>query len=159
MSATGGLWAGTASVVVNPPIGAPMQGYGVRRASGIADPITASALAVGRDRVDWLLLDVDAIGLDRSVVRGIRRTVARRLRMTPKVVTIGCSHTHSGGATLARLGPVAADAAYLRFLSEQLTVVAERAAAGRQPVRWRFGVASLAENVNRRLMVNGGVVM
>ena len=157
MSANGGLWAGSASVVVNPPIGAPMQGYDVRHASAIGDPITASALAVGSDSIDWLLLDVDAIGLDRSFVRRIRRTVARRLRMTPTAITIGCSHTHSGGATLARLGPVAADAAYLRFLSEQLTVVAERAASDRRPVRWRFGVTSLAENVNRRLMVNGRV--
>ena len=148
------LQAGTASIVISPPVGTLMQGYGVRRATSIADQTLATALAVGNGRIAWLLLSVDAIGLDRSFTQRVRRTIARRLRMNPSEITINCSHTHSGPATLSHLGQVRADNVYLGLLEERLGVVAENAAAHRQPVRWHFGTTSLTENVNRRLRVH-----
>jgi hypothetical protein len=151
------LQAGTASIDISPPVGTLMQGYGVRRATAIADQTLASALAAGNGRTAWLLLSVDAIGLDRSFTQRVRRTIGRRLHMNPSEITINCSHTHSGPATLSHLGQVRADNIYLGLLEKRLVEVAEKAAAHRQPVRWSFGTTSLAENVNRRLRVNGRI--
>ena len=147
------LQAGTAAIAITPPVGVAMQGYGRRRARGIADPIFATGLAIYKDRLEWLLLSVDVIGLDRSFTNRVRRSIARRLRISPSIVTIICSHTHSGPATLPRLGVVRGERSYLRFLESKLVAVAESATAQFQPVRLRFGMTSLSENVNRRLRV------
>jgi hypothetical protein len=128
-----------------------MQGYDRRSARAIADGTFATALALLKERVRWLLLSVDVIGLDRSFSNRVRRSVARRLGMSPACITIISSHTHSGPATLYRLGAVPADKDYLKFLESRLTAAAEQAAAQFRPVRWRFGMTSLAENVNRRV--------
>jgi hypothetical protein len=128
-----------------------MQGYGLRHAAAINDPILGSALAVGGDRVEWLLLTVDAIGLDRGFTARMRQTLGERLLLPPSAVTIASSHTHSGPATLPHLGVVPADSAYLAFLEAQLATVAEDAVKNIQPASWRIGVTTLAENINRRL--------
>lgn len=151
------LQAGAASIRITPPAGTIMQGYGVRCAQSVADPTFASALVAGNERISWLLLSVDVIGLDRSFTARVRRVIARRLQIRPARITIICSHTHSGPATLARLGPVTADTGYLALLAERLALVAEMAAAQFQPVLWRFGTTFLGENINRRLHVGGSV--
>jgi neutral ceramidase len=134
-----------------------MQGYDARCARSVADPTFASALVAGNERIAWLLLSVDVIGLDRSFTARVRRVIARRLQIRPSQIMIVCSHTHSGPATLARLGAVAADTGYLALLAERLAIVAQFAAARFQPVVWRFGATLLGENVNRRLHVGGSV--
>jgi|KBSSwiStaDraftv2_1062776.scaffolds.fasta_scaffold37474_2 neutral ceramidase len=151
------LRVGAAFVTITPPLGIAMQGYGIRYAEGINDPLFASALAAGDDRLSWLLLSVDSIGLDRSFTNRLRTALASRFELAPSAITIACSHTHSGPATLAELGPVAADAAYLVSLEKRLATVAAMAVEKREPARWRFGVASLAENVNRRLRRDGKI--
>jgi len=144
------LRAGTAFIDVTPPIGVHMQGYGTRRAEGIADPLLATALALGRDGVDWLLLSIDCIGLDRHFALRIRERLARTLSMPASAITLACSHTHSGPATLPALGPVTADVSYLAVLEDRLAAAAETAAQRREEVRLRFGTTELHENVNRR---------
>lgn len=52
------MQAGAASRNVTPPVGVAMQGYELRHATAINDPILGSALAVGGDRVEWLLLSI-----------------------------------------------------------------------------------------------------
>jgi hypothetical protein len=129
-----------------------MQGYDLRYAEAITDPLWASALLVEcADRVAWLLLCVDCIGLDREFTARVRSAVARRFDVAATRITVACSHTHSGPATLHRLGPVDADGAYLAFLEDRLIGVAAAAAENLEPARWRLGVESLQENVNRRL--------
>ena len=151
------LQAGAASVSITPATGIAMQGYGMRYAEGVTDPLLANALAVGSDRVEWLLLSVDCIALDRQFTSRVRNTLANRLLLPSSAITIACSHTHSGPATLPRLGPVQADEKYLTFLERQLEAVGQLAADDLQPAYWRFGATSLEENVNRRLSTHGKV--
>ena len=151
------LRVGAAFVTITPAVGIAMQGYDRRCAEGINDPLCASALAAGDDRLGWLLLSVDSIGLDRSFTNRVRKALARRFELASSAITIACSHTHSGPATLSELGPIAADAGYLGFLEERLATVAAMAVEKREAGRWRFGVASLAENVNRRLRRHGKI--
>src|SRR5215475_3745330 len=67
------MQAGAASRNITPPVGVAMQGYKLRHADAINDPILGSALAVGGDRVEWLLLSIAAIGLDRGFTYRIRK--------------------------------------------------------------------------------------
>jgi hypothetical protein len=134
-----------------------MQGYGMRCAEAISDRLFVNALAAGRDRVEWLLLSIDCIGLDRRFTARVRETLARSLSMAASAITVACSHTHSGPATLPHLGVVDADAAYLSFLEGQLSVAADGAARSLQDVRWRFGTTWLPENVNRRVWQGGKI--
>jgi neutral ceramidase len=155
--APGHLRVGAASVDITPAVGVAMQGYGLRYAEAITDPLLASVLAVGSDRVEWLLLSVDNIGLDRTFTIRVREAIGRHFQLAPSAITITCSHTHSGPATLPKLGPVVADVAYLSFLEQRLTQAAEGAAAKLELARWRFGVSSFPENVNRRIRKHGRI--
>ena len=153
------MQAGAASRNVTPPVGVAMQGYELRYANGINDPTLASALAVGGDRVEWLLLSVDTIGLDRSFTSRIRKTIGERFLLAPSAITIACSHTHSGPATLPRLGSVTADRSYLDFLGAQLVLAAGDAVKSLQPAHWRIGVTALSENINRRLRKGNRIIL
>jgi neutral ceramidase len=145
------MQAGAASRNVTPPVGVAMQGYKVRHADAINDPILVSALAVGGERVEWLLLSIDTIGLDRVCTSRIRKTIGERFLLAPSAITVACSHTHSGPATLPHLGSVRADSAYLAFLEAQSVIAAGDAIQNLQPAHWRIGMTTLSENINRRL--------
>src|SRR5262245_13653710 len=142
---------GVSSFSITPPDGVAMQGYDVRYAEGVTDPLLVSALAVGDPRATWILLSVDCIGLDRQFTARVRQTLGQRLGIAGTAITVACSHTHSGPATLHQLGAVAADSAYLAILEERLVAAAMDAAENMQPARWRFGIEWLPENVNRRV--------
>ena len=148
---------GVSSIDITPAVGIAMQGYKLRQATGITDPLLVSALAVQSDTIEWLLLSVDLIGLDRKFTSGVRTVIADRLSMSPLSVTISCSHTHSGPATLPHLGEVPGDDNYLMFLEDKLIAVAEKAASTLQPASWRIGVSVLPQNINRRLRRRGAV--
>ena len=151
------LRVGAASIDITPSVGVAMQGYELRHAAGITDPLLASALAVGSDRIEWLLLSVDTIGLDRGFTSRVRKIIGERLSLALTAITIACSHTHSGPATLPHLGTVTADDEYLGFLKGRLITVAEIAANNLQSASWRIGTSPLEENINRRLQRRGAI--
>jgi len=145
------LQVGVSSISITPPAGVAMQGYDVRYSEGITERLFVSALAVGGHRVIWILLSVDCIGVDRQFTARVRQTLDRRLGSEGVALMVASSHTHSGPATLHQLGAVTADGAYLAILEERLVAAAMEAAGNMQPARWRFGIESLPENVNRRV--------
>ncbi|PWT80821.1 MAG: hypothetical protein C5B57_11630 [Blastocatellia bacterium] len=150
---------GAASVSITPQPATGLQGYGVRLAEAIDEPLVASAIAIGSEEIDWLLISLDLIGVDRTFTAGIRDALAKRLSMRRDRITLACSHTHSGPASLPRLGPVSADPAYLALLERCLIEVAGRAAADRRSATLRIGVADVQENINRRERRNGRIVL
>jgi hypothetical protein len=151
------LRAGAAEVSITPEAGTGLQGYGVRIAEGVDEPLLTSALSIGSGEIDWLLISLDLIGIDRRFTARIRRTLAKRLAVRPERITLACSHTHSGPPSLPHLGPVTADEAYLDLLEARVLEVAQTAAARREPVTMRIGVAEVLENINRRERKNGRI--
>jgi neutral ceramidase len=151
------LRVGVASIDITPAVGVSMQGYELRHATGITDPLIATALVVSSDSLKWLLLTVDLIGLDRRFTSRVRKTLANSLSLRSSAITIACSHTHSGPATLSRLGIVPCEDSYLTFLYKKLTGVAETAANSLQAARWRFGSEQFPQNINRRIKTLAGV--
>jgi len=151
------LRAGAAAVSITPEAGIGLQGYGVRIAEGVDEALISSALVIGSDEIDWLLISLDLIGIDRTFTARIRKTLAKRLAVRPERITLACSHTHSGPPSLPRLGPVTSDEAYLDLLEARVLEVAQTAAAFRQPVTLRIGVTDVLENINRRERKNGRI--
>src|SRR5438874_1409565 len=82
------LRVGVASLDITPPVGSRMQGYKVRCAEAITDPLLVSALAVGSHATEWLLL---------SVVRIDRVTDSLHSSPLALIVHYACHATSSGG--------------------------------------------------------------
>lgn len=88
--------AGTATVPV--PVGTPMDGYGSRTgvSTGTLRPLEANALVLDVDGASIVLITVDAVGIDASVVRRIRASIGDHMPICPDHVLVCASHTHSG---------------------------------------------------------------
>lgn len=115
-----GLTAGAASVEVTLPPGVPLGGYGgfprrawvpdilgrhpnafwFRPSIGVHDPLKVRSLVLesGQVRVLWLTLDL--VGIDPSLVAGLRQRLALR-GLSYSAVVVSASHTHSGPGAYA----------------------------------------------------------
>ena len=114
------LMAGAASVEVSLPVGTPLAGYGgfprrawvpdvlgrhpyafwFRPSLGVHDPLRVRALALesGEARALWLTLDL--VGIDPTLVAGLRERLRRR-GQTYSALIVSASHTHSGPGAYA----------------------------------------------------------
>src|SRR4051794_4873075 len=90
------LIVGAATLPITPEPGCALQGYGLRFAERVDHPLVASALALGSDGIEWLLISLDLIGVDRTFTDRVRTVVASRLPVARDAITLACSHTHSG---------------------------------------------------------------
>jgi hypothetical protein len=103
-----------------------MAGYAARvgGSEGLLDELTASCLALEANGERFLLIALDLIGVDPSMVDEL----AARLDMPPASIAISASHTHSGPAgVLKRLHPAEEERVDARLRSEVMRA-AERAA-------------------------------
>ncbi|MGO8748652.1 MAG: neutral/alkaline non-lysosomal ceramidase N-terminal domain-containing protein [Thermoguttaceae bacterium] len=135
------LAAGTAVGEITPRLPAALFGYPhvERIASGIHDPLLASALYLKNPSGAVVLIALDLLLLEPPVARSIRRAVAQRLAIGEQCVLISCTHTHSGPVTAQLLAwsddrtIPPPDAEYLRFLSDKVVETARLAAARATP--------------------------
>jgi len=99
------LFAGVAARDITPPPPVHLSGYprALRLATGVHDPLLASALYLASGPSAVLLGALDLLMLNGDVARQMRRRVARALRLGEERVLISCTHTHSGPVTLRDL--------------------------------------------------------
>jgi hypothetical protein len=95
-----GWRAGAAATTFEVPIGTPMAGFMARigGVSGVADPLTVSALTLQVDGKRLLILAADLLGVDRETVNELEN----RLGFPPGWIALCASHTHSGPAGITR---------------------------------------------------------
>ncbi|HEY3109615.1 MAG TPA: neutral/alkaline non-lysosomal ceramidase N-terminal domain-containing protein [Chloroflexota bacterium] len=142
--------AGAAEVVVTPPVGVELEGYGNRASGsvGVHDELYAHALVLDDGRRRAAIVTVDVIWVDAPIVARVRAAAAE-LDIPPERVLIACTHTHCGPrGLLARRG---ADAPLVELLTRQI-VGALRAASGRlEPARLMAGEGRIdSVSMNRR---------
>jgi len=157
-----GQWvAGAQSVVITPPVGVDLCGFGGRGgpSQGVHDELRAGALHLADGTNEALLITADLVGLHHEEVAQVRSGISDAIGIGPEAVMISCSHTHSGPATrcLNYLGRH--DEAYLVELMRKLVGVgraARQAAASAQVAcaRWPVSVG-----VNRRESRDGQIVL
>jgi neutral ceramidase len=131
------LRAGTAVAEISPALPTALFGYPhvERIATGIHDPLLATALYLENSWSAVVLLALDVLLLNPATARSMRRAVAERTSVPEESVFISCSHTHSGpvtGRLLSWSGDPAVpspDAPYLERLSATVAETAGRAMA------------------------------
>jgi hypothetical protein len=121
-----------------------LAGFGAgRRAEGVLEPLTASALVLESGGTRVALVSADLLALPRPLVDEIR---ARVCGLPERRAILCCAtHTHSGPDTLGLWGrsllgvPISSgvDRAYLRGLAERVAACIDRAAAALAPARLR----------------------
>ncbi|MGO4722377.1 MULTISPECIES: hypothetical protein [unclassified Inquilinus] len=133
---TGQVQAGVAVVDVTPPPGLAMSGFAARTApaSGVHDPLTVRAVAVG----DTAIVVADVIGLHEDSCRRIRE----RAGLPDGHLVVAATHTHGGPVAMpGRLGP-GLDEAYLERLEQACVQAVGAALASRRPARLGFGLGA-----------------
>lgn len=154
------LLAGVAKIVITPPVGIDLTGFGNRSgpSTSVHDDLRAAALYL-ESNVPLLIMTCDLIGLDDASVAEIRAGIAKQTGLPVGNIMIGCSHTHSGPATpcLNYLGKV--DGAYFSVLKRKLIGLGRMAFDSRQPAVLGHLREPVAIGANRRKMVSGQMKM
>ncbi|MEI6502322.1 MAG: hypothetical protein WCP21_15010 [Armatimonadota bacterium] len=154
------LLAGVAKIVITPPVGIDLTGFGNRSgpASSVHDDLRAAALYL-ESNVPLLIMTSDLIGLDDASVAEIRAGIAEQMPIPAANIMIGCSHTHSGPATpcLNYLGKVDRD--YFTILKHKLIGLGKLAFNNRQPAALGHLREPVSIGANRRKLVDGQMQM
>ena len=160
-SSSANILAGTAEVVITPPIGSPTLGT-IQRSLGIHDDLYARALVLSDGDHEAAILSLDLIGTDFVLADEIRGAIASRTGIT--VALVHCTHNHSAPFTipwsvvghrwLSGPGKVWRDE-----LVPKLAELVIQAKARSEPAMLRAGRAPVQIGTNRRQPSEHGIVM
>jgi len=145
------LLVGYAQLDITPKLGTGMPGYfHGRKADGVLDPLLIKALALTYNDTTLVILAVDLIAFDRSLVGKLRDAIKSKTGIPPERVFIHTTHTHTG----ARVSEIA------DRLPQQIASVTVKALDSRkQEVRVTLGCAEehSVTFIRRYLMKDGNV--
>ena len=136
------LFAGFASVNINPPLGIGVSGYYVPRfAKGVIDDLEVGALVLTCDDKKIALISVDACGVDGTLIERYSASIERATGIPSQNVFISATHSHTGGL----LVPTEAFAAdedvihrYADFVGERITDAVTLALADAKPSKMGY---------------------
>lgn len=157
------LRAGSAALIIDPPLGLPMSGV-VRRdwtARGRIGHLETSAIVLDCDGTRLVLCGVDTLAIQSPEIDVLRARVAEATGAEVAGVLINFSHTHhappGGRRVCGSFGerdpePDAATLAYIESLHQSVVDVCTLASRRLEPawVRWGLGVADRAYNRRKR---------
>ncbi len=154
------LRAGAARVLLEPPLGLEMMGYGSRvgRARGVNDPLAAQAIVCDDGSTRIALCGVDLLAIGKRIADDIRARVARQSKISADAILIGATHTHSApffnifatpqsGATVAD----SRDPQWERALPEKIASAILAADDALEPASLKAASARFVLGTNRRL--------
>lgn len=91
------LQVGFSRVNITPPLGCNMIGYFNKRlAEGVHDELEANAVAFACGDSKAVVISVDHLGVDMSILTMLRHLIAENTGLAPEAVCIHCTHTHTG---------------------------------------------------------------
>jgi neutral ceramidase len=98
----GTLLAGAAEVVITPPVGTFLDGYGARTSGsvGVHDDLHARALVVDDGAAQIALVSCDLIAVDRRLVAAVRSIASSATGIAAEHILVAATHTHAGPAGL-----------------------------------------------------------
>ncbi len=136
------LRAGVAEIVITPPIGVELQGYGVdliRRSSDVHDDLMAQALVLDDGQTRTAIITADLMGVSVDFTHLVRQRVESQTGIPAANVMLACSHSHTAAGTLPNRGIGKVDAAYVRLLVRYLAGAVAAAAEKLEPVQLSVG--------------------
>ena len=153
--------AGTAEVIITPPVGAPLLGT-IQRSTGVHDDLYARALVLSAGKERIAILCFDLIGMDFTLADEIRKAIREQTEITTTL--LNCTHTHSapftipwsvlGSRWLAGPGKIWRDG-----LPQKVAGLVSLAADTGSAAILRVGRAPVQIGTNRRLQSGQEVVM
>lgn len=92
------LLVGASQVVITPPIGTWLEGYGARTSgsTGVHDDLYARALVLDDHEVQAAVISCDLIGVDRHQTAAVRDLVASETDIPAGNIMLAATHTHAG---------------------------------------------------------------
>ncbi|MEZ4681212.1 MAG: neutral/alkaline non-lysosomal ceramidase N-terminal domain-containing protein [Caldilineaceae bacterium] len=159
------MQAGFAEIVITPPhANGLLAGYSLYPATGVHDELYANALYLVDGEKHALLVSYDLLAMEKALIARLKAALCAALPLTPDAIVFTCTHTHEGPEVRERKfrdrwygedRPAYLDG-YLTFLTAQTVVVAQAAAAARQPFDLLVNRAHVDENMNRRFFLPDG---
>lgn len=146
------LYAGARKIVITPPVGVDLCGWGPREGPsiGVHDDLCAAALYL-RSEVELLVITADLIGLDAGTIGRVRAGIEQATGIPGGQIMIGCSHTHSGPATPAIAGLGRVDADYMAVLERKLSGLGQMAREAAEPAALGCLREPVQMGINRRV--------
>ncbi|HEY7293843.1 MAG TPA: neutral/alkaline non-lysosomal ceramidase N-terminal domain-containing protein [Dehalococcoidia bacterium] len=149
-----GWQAGAAAVVITPPVGGELEGYGGRTdpSTGVHDDLLARALVLEDGERRAGLVTCDLISVDAPIVAAVRREVQAQWGIPPERLMVTATHTHAGPRGVLHLR-TAGDPDLTAFTTRAISG-ALRAAAGQiAPARLMAGAGNIdSVSLNRRFV-------
>ncbi len=98
------LRVGAASVVITPPVGTWLEGYGGRTSgsTGVHDDLHARAVVVDDGVTQAAIVSCDLVGVDRHTTAAVRALVAAATDIPAAHVMVAATHTHAGPVGMHR---------------------------------------------------------
>jgi len=142
----GTLKAGMAKIVITPPVGTQLSGYGGRTdpSTGVLDDLYARALVLddGNERLALVVCDLIGFGID--TVNEMRDVIQKQTGIKPDNIMITCTHTHTGPNLRT------AEKAYVESLKYHIAGAVAAAANSMQEARIGAGKGECRVGANRR---------
>jgi neutral ceramidase len=156
------VWqAGFAKVDISPPLGTWLMGFGGRThgATGMYDPLYATALVLSTERERIAIVSCDLLALSDEHVREIRAIVSTTTDLQPQNIMVHTTHTHSGPLVGKLRGFGVPDAAYESVLLRKIASAIILASQRMVPVHITYGTSHAAVGVNRRECVDNSITI
>lgn len=143
------LLAGAADVIITPPVGTWLEGYGGKTSGsiGVHDDLHARALVLDDGATQAAIVSCDLIGIDRRMTARVRELAAEATGIPGANVMVTATHTHQGPEVL-RAGR---DEGIFDMTSRLIAGAIAAAHAQRRPVVLKAGRGSVdTVSQNRR---------
>jgi hypothetical protein len=88
------LRVGATQVVITPPVGVELAGYGFGPSVGILDDLMAQALVVESGGESVAIVTADVLTLGPDIVAGVRGRIEAALGISGEHVLLSAAHTH-----------------------------------------------------------------
>jgi len=141
--------AGAAEVVITPPVGTLLDGYGGRvgGAVGVHDDLHARALVLDDGATRAAIVSCDLIGVDRRLVAAVRERASATAEVPAANIMVAATHTHAGPAGLRH----DLDEPLTEMMSRTIAGAIEAAARDLRPAIVKVGRGSVdSVSQNRR---------
>jgi hypothetical protein len=154
------LFAGAARTEITPPIGTPLAAFGARRATGVADPVYARALALSAGDASAILISVELLAVTDDLTHAVVGRIRRAVPVPAEAILLAATHTHSGPGAIGRLfwEQLAAgtfDPRRFAQVADRIAAAAVEAWQRRAPAAYVRGQADAGDLVQNRIFADG----
>lgn len=157
------MLTGFAEVMITPPDNRCLiAGYSLRPATGVHDPLYASAVYFDDGTTQAALVSYDVLAMEKELIAVLKGALHDQVGLEPSNIFFSCTHTHEGPEVRERkfrdrwYGEERPDYldGYIEFLSARTVEAVVAAKANAQPIDLLVNRAYVDENMNRRFFLS-----